>query len=49
MKVFARNDDQQTAVIYQKVNGVTFNFLAGLLSKHIEIINEYQKTVKREI
>lgn len=49
MKVFARNADQNTAVIYQKVNSVAFDFLAGLLSKHIEIINEYQKTVRRGI
>lgn len=49
MKIFARNNDQQTAVIYQKVNSVAFDFLAGLLSKHIEIINEYQKTVRRGI
>lgn len=49
MKIFARNNDQQTAIIYQKVNSVTFDFLAGLLSKHIEIINEYQKTVRRGI
>lgn len=49
MKIFAINSDQQTAIIYQKVNNVTFDFLAGLLSKHIEIINEYQKTARRGI
>lgn len=47
MKVFAGNVDQNTVIIYQKVNSVAFDFLAGLFSKHLEIMNELQKQLKK--